>query len=128
MDMVPSPVEMTVSASEAAALLKTLSNERRLLILCHLIASDEMSVGDLVSKIGLSQSALSQHLAKLRDEGLVSFRREAQSLFYHVCDERAATILRLLHQIFCAETKGGGLRKSRMAQPRMRRKKPDNGV
>lgn len=119
MENVPSPAEMAASAGEAAALLKMLSNEHRLLILCYLIAEDEMSVGELVCRIGLSQSALSQHLAKLRDEGLVGFRREAQTLFYRVCDDRAASILLLLHDIFCAEP--DQLRKSPMAQPRARR-------
>lgn len=94
---------MANGASDAAALMKMLSNEHRLLILCHLIAEDEMPVSALVSRIGLSQSALSQHLAKLRAEGLVTFRREAQTLFYRVSDERAASVLLLLQQIFCPE-------------------------
>lgn len=87
--------------------MKALSNEHRLLILCHLIAAGEMHVGELVSKIGLSQSALSQHLARLRAEGLVSFRREAQTLFYRVCDERAASLLMLLQQMFCPDGQEG---------------------
>jgi DNA-binding transcriptional ArsR family regulator len=113
MDEIPSPADMAASAGEAAALLRALSNEQRLLILCHLIAEEEMSVGELVSAIGLSQSALSQHLARLRDEGLVGFRREAQTLFYRVCDDRAASVLALLHDMFCPNT--GRLRKSPMA-------------
>jgi DNA-binding transcriptional ArsR family regulator len=92
---------MAASAADAAALMRALSNEHRLLILCHLIAREEMPVGDLVSKIGLSQSALSQHLARLREEGLVTFRRQAQTLFYRVCDERAASVLSLLQQFYC---------------------------
>lgn len=96
-----SPSQMATAAAEAAALLKALSNEHRLLILCHLIAENEVSVGKLVSNIGLSQSALSQHLAKLREEGLVTFRREAQTLFYRVSDGRAARVLALLQQMFC---------------------------
>lgn len=98
-----SPSRLSVAASEAAALLKALSNENRLLILCHLIAEKEVTVGDLVARVGLSQSALSQHLAKLRAEGLVTFRREAQTLFYRVSDERAAAVLSVLQQIFCPE-------------------------
>lgn len=97
------PSEMAVKAGEAATLLKALSNEHRLLILCHLIAAGERSVGELVELIGLSQSALSQHLAKLRDEGLVGFRRESQTLFYHVSDPRAGQLLALLRDIFCPE-------------------------
>ena len=94
---------MANAAADAAALMKALSNEHRLLILCHLIAEDEMSVGELVARVGLGQSALSQHLAKLRNEGLVTFRRESQTLFYRVCDERAASVLVLLHQMFCPD-------------------------
>jgi DNA-binding transcriptional ArsR family regulator len=111
------PSQMAAAASDAAALMKALSNEHRLLILCHLIAEDEISVGELVEKIGLSQSALSQHLAKLRGEGLVTFRREAQTLYYQVCDERAANVLLLLHQMFCSDPDSGGImRKSPMAR------------
>lgn len=96
-----SPSDMAAAAADAAALMKALSNEHRLLILCYLIAEGEMSVGELVSKIGLSQSALSQHLAKLRDEELVTFRREAQTLFYRVHDDRAASVLVVLQRLFC---------------------------
>ena len=116
MNTIPSLMQMTASAAEAAALMKALSNKHRLLILCHLIAEDETPVSELVSKIGLSQSALSQHLAKLRAEGLVTFRREAQTLFYRVCDERAASVLLLLHQLFCPAPEGR-LRESPMAPP-----------
>lgn len=90
-------------AAEAAELLKALSNERRLLILCHLIAAGELAVGTLVERIGLSQSALSQHLAKLREERLVDFRRDAQTLFYRVSDPRAGQVLAVLRDIFCPE-------------------------
>jgi ArsR family transcriptional regulator, virulence genes transcriptional regulator len=98
-----SPSKMGASAGKAAALMKMLSNEHRLLILCHLIAEEEISVSDLTSRIGLSQSALSQHLAKLRDQHLVVFRREAQTLFYRIGDERAAQVLLLLHEMFCSD-------------------------
>lgn len=90
-------------AAEAAAMLKALSNENRLLVLCHLVSSGELSVGELVDRVGLSQSALSQHLAKLREEGLVATRRDAQSVFYHICDTRAEQVLALLHDLFCPE-------------------------
>lgn len=95
--------DLTAKAGKAAALMKALSNEHRLLILCHLIVENELSVGALAERIGLSQSALSQHLARLRDEGLVSFRREAQTLFYCVSDPAAARVLALLRDIFCPE-------------------------
>src|SRR6186713_1748484 len=69
-------------AGEASQLLKLLGNEKRLLILCFLAARGEMTVGELVDVAKLSQSALSQHLAKLRADGLVEFRRESQTLHY----------------------------------------------
>jgi len=90
-------------AAQAAALLRMLSNESRLLVLCHLAESGELPVGALVERIGLSQSALSQHLAKLREEGLVATRKEAQTVYYRICDPRARRILVLLHDIFCPE-------------------------
>lgn len=88
-------------AAQAAGLLRALANESRLLILCYLIEADELSVGDLVERLGLSQSALSQHLAKLREEGLVSTRRESQTIYYRVCDPNAGQVLSLLHDLFC---------------------------
>ena len=90
-------------AREAAGLLKAMSNENRLLLLCHLAESGELSVGQLVSRIGLGQSALSQHLAKLREEGLVATRKEAQTVFYRVCDPKAGQLVALLHDLFCPE-------------------------
>lgn len=91
------------SAEAAAALMGALSNSSRLLILCHLAASEELSVGALVERIGISQSALSQHLAKLRLLGLVAFRREAQTLFYRVEDPDALRVIELLHSIYCPD-------------------------
>lgn len=88
-------------AAEAAQFLKLLANEHRLLVLCHLQTAGEAPVSSLVEEVGLSQSALSQHLAKLREDGLVTFRRESQTLFYRVCDERAERVLALLKDIFC---------------------------
>lgn len=100
--------QLAASAAEAAGLLRALANEHRLLILCHLIGEGELTVGALVERIGLSQSALSQHLAKLREEGLVTFRREAQTLFYRVADPRAGRVLGLLQEMFCPELKPSG--------------------
>jgi DNA-binding transcriptional ArsR family regulator len=94
---------LTDQAAAAARILKLLGNEYRLLILCLLIAQGEMNVGDLVAAVGLSQSALSQHLALLRQDGLVAFRRESQTLYYRVCDPRAARILKLLKDIYCRD-------------------------
>lgn len=88
-------------ASEAAQLLKLLANENRLLILCRLVAEREMSVGDIAAAVGLSQSALSQHLAKMRDDGLVATRRDGQTIFYRLADRNVARVLTLLKNIFC---------------------------
>lgn len=114
-----SPSEMAAAAGDAASLMKVLSNEHRLLILCQLIVEDEMPVGELVAKSGLSQSAISQHLARLRKEGLVAFRRQSQTLFYRVSDERAASVLLLLQHIYCPDLHEGSVRKSRMSRPRL---------
>ena len=85
------------------AALKLLSNERRLLILCFLLARGEMKVGELVDAVGLSQSALSQHLAMLRADVLVAFRLESQVLHYRISDPLAARILELLKQVYCGD-------------------------
>ena len=95
--------ELETRSREAAALLKAISNEHRLLVLCHLAAAGELSVTALNDQIPLSQSALSQHLAKLRDEGLIGFRREAQSLIYRITDEKAGRLLAALQDIYCPE-------------------------
>jgi DNA-binding transcriptional ArsR family regulator len=88
-------------AAEAADMLKLLANERRLLILCRLAAEREMPVGALADAVGLSQSALSQHLAKMREEGLVATRREAQTIHYRIADARVARLLKVLKDIYC---------------------------
>lgn len=90
-------------ASEAVGLLKALSNENRLLIMCYLAEAEEMSVGELAEKVALSQSALSQHLGKLREEGLVATRRQSQTIHYRVSDPKAVQLLTLLHDLFCPE-------------------------
>lgn len=95
--------DLEARAGEAAQLLKLLANEKRLLILCHLIAREEMTVGALVEAVGLSQSALSQHLAKLREDGLVTFRRQSQTIHYRVADPKAARVLEVLKDLFCPD-------------------------
>jgi DNA-binding transcriptional ArsR family regulator len=95
--------ELAGKASEAAGLLKLLANERRLLILCHLAGAGEMSVGPLAALVGLSQSALSQHLALMRQQGLATFRREGQTLYYAISDPAAARFLSILKDIYCAK-------------------------
>lgn len=88
-------------AAVAVSVLKSIAHEGRLLVLCYLSEAGEMSVGDLVNRIGLSQSALSQHLAKLRAEGLVATRKEAQTVFYRVADDKVLTLLGMLHDLYC---------------------------
>jgi ArsR family transcriptional regulator, virulence genes transcriptional regulator len=88
-------------AAQAAQMLKLLANENRLLILCRLVLTHEMSVNDLAAAVGLSQSALSQHLAKMRADGLLATRRAAQTVFYRIADPNAARLLALLKNIYC---------------------------
>lgn len=90
-------------AAHAARLLKLLANERRLLILCRLIEQGEMNVTQLADAVGLAQSALSQHLAKMRDDGLVAFRRESQTIWYRIADPAAERVLHTLHDLFVAQ-------------------------
>ena len=92
--------DMREHAQKAAALLKALANENRLLIMCTLI-SGELSVGELNEKIPLSQSALSQHLASLREAGLVTTRKEAQTVFYQLSGNEATRIIAVLQSIYC---------------------------
>ncbi len=89
------------SAEQAAALLQAVGNPKRLLILCLLIQQGEMSVGALNERVALSPSALSQHLARMRQEGLVSYRREAQTLYYRIEDPNVAKLIGTLKDIFC---------------------------
>lgn len=91
---------LEASASRAATLLRLLGNERRLMILCQL-AGSERSVGELLPLVGLSQSALSQHLAVLRDEGVVATRREGQTIWYRINDPAAFKVVATLAEIFC---------------------------
>ena len=94
--------ELQDKAVDAANLLKAMSNESRLLILCNL-AEGEKSVGELQSLVELSQSALSQHLAVLRRDGIVATRRSAQSIFYRLESEPAKAIMETLYAYFCGE-------------------------
>jgi ArsR family transcriptional regulator len=82
-------------------MLKALGNEKRLMILCKLLENREMSVMSLTGEVGLSQSALSQHLAKMREENIVGTRRDAQQIFYHVSDPRVRQILATLKTVYC---------------------------
>ena len=88
-------------AAEAAGLLKALANEKRLMILCKLLEQGEMSVMSLCDNVGLSQSALSQHLAKMREEKIIDFRRDGQTIYYHVSSPDVNRILKTLKYIYC---------------------------
>lgn len=90
-------------AAEVASILNAVSNPRRLMVMCKLVEHGEMRVGALADDVGLSQSALSQHLAKLREEGLVDFRRDSQALWYRIADPRVETLLACLYQIYCKD-------------------------
>lgn len=93
--------EMVKHADDAAVLLKALANEQRLLVLCSLVDGPK-SVGELNRSVDLSQSALSQHLAVLREAGVVSTRRDAQTIYYSLADGPAAGVMAALHAWFCA--------------------------
>lgn len=97
---------MQAHAGDAAQLLKALANERRLQILC-LLADGERSVGEINELLDLSQSALSQHLAVLREECLVNTRREAQTIHYSLAPGPAFQVVQTLHGIYCAPPAGG---------------------
>jgi len=92
--------EMKSNAARAAALLKAIGNPKRLMILCH-ITKEQQCVGDLAELVGLSQSALSQHLAKLKSEGIVETERDGQTVYYQIADLKAKAVLETLYGIYC---------------------------
>jgi len=91
-----------VSAKRASVVLKAMGNQHRLLILCQLMRA-ERSVGELENVVGISQSALSQHLARLRRDNLVKTRRSAQTIFYSLAGHEAEKVLGALYQLYCVE-------------------------
>jgi DNA-binding transcriptional ArsR family regulator len=93
---------LTEGAARAANLLRAVGNEHRLIVLCLLIEQGEMTVGALLERVDLSQSALSQHLAKMREEGLVAYRREAQTLHYRIENPDVEKLVTTLKTIYCA--------------------------
>ena len=96
----PSLADMQAHACEASSLMKAMGNEQRLLILC-LLVENELSVSDLQAELDLSQSALSQHLAVLREAGFVNTRREAQAVFYSLPSGPVKKVMQTLHKIYC---------------------------
>lgn len=92
--------DMEQNVHSASLLLKALSNECRLLILCNLL-DGEKSVSELNLRIDLSQSALSQHLARLRRDQLVKVRKQAQAVYYRVASDEAEQVIGLMHRLYC---------------------------
>ena len=104
--MIRPPMDLATfakKAGEVSNLLKAMGNARRLMVLCKLVEHGERTVTDLAVDVGLSQSALSQHLAKMREEDLVTFRRESQTLWYRIADPRTEALLATLYQLYCKE-------------------------
>jgi ArsR family transcriptional regulator, virulence genes transcriptional regulator len=97
--------DLMSSSEEAECLLKALANSHRLMILCEL-KDGERSVTALETVVPLTQSALSQHLAKLREGGFVATRREAQTIYYSLADYRVERLIEVLHDLFCGPAKG----------------------
>lgn len=96
------PGEMKKNARQAVNLLKGLANESRLMVMC-VLCEGELAVSDLNARIELSQSALSQHLAVLREQGLVQTRREGQTIYYSLTDSPALKLIQSLHDEFCPD-------------------------
>jgi ArsR family transcriptional regulator, virulence genes transcriptional regulator len=96
------PAALEARAADAEAFLRSLASRHRLMILCNLL-DGEMSVGQLVDRLGLTQSNLSRHLGMLREEGLVATRRDGTSIFYRVGSPRVRALLAELYRMFCAD-------------------------
>ena len=97
----PDTATLEKKAGELAALMRMFANEHRLLILCKLVELGEAHVGTLADEVGLSASALSQHLAKMRGERVVAFRRDSQTIWYRIADPRVEELFSTLHRLFC---------------------------
>jgi len=110
--------ELAPKAEEAESFLKALANRHRLMILCEL-HKGELSVTRLQQSIGLSQSSLSQHLARLREDDLVKTRRASQTIFYSLANSNVSRVIGLLYELFCGEQCGpGGARESARVEPK----------
>jgi len=93
-------VDLVANAHSAADLLRVLANARRLQVLCAL-RPGELSVGRIAEHVGLSQSALSQHLGRLRDLGIVATRRESQTIYYRLASDEVRRLIAVLYDIYC---------------------------
>lgn len=96
------PKKMASAARKASELMKTLGHKDRLMVLCHL-TSGEKSVGELAGLLEIPQSPLSQHLARMRKESLVTTRREAQTIYYSIASGEAARFVELMHELYCSD-------------------------
>lgn len=90
------------NSAQASDLLKLLSNQHRLLILCHLVQG-ELCVSELEARLNISQSSLSQHLARLRSQGIVEFRKQSTTVYYRLSDPKAEKVLRTLYELYCSD-------------------------
>jgi ArsR family transcriptional regulator len=97
----PTGAELEARAADVAQLLAALANPRRLIVLCRLSMEGECGVGALAEAVGLSQSALSQHLAVLREQGVVATRRDGLNIYYSIGDPRTRALMQALEKIFC---------------------------
>lgn len=98
-------IDLAANAQAAADLLRVLANERRLQVLCAL-RPGELSVGQIADHVGLSQSALSQHLARLRQDGVVATRRQGQTIFYRIADPDVMTVLEAVSSVMARRRQG----------------------
>lgn len=109
---------MQKTAAQASGLLKALANPHRLLIICQLV-EDERSVGELAAFLGIRDSTVSQHLALLRRDGLVSARRDGQTIWYAIASREARELLKTLYRVYCAPASACGRKKA--ARPKSAR-------
>jgi DNA-binding transcriptional ArsR family regulator len=100
---IPPVAQLQLNAARAASFLKAMANSSRLMVLCQL-ATGEKAVGELEHIVGLSQSALSQHLAVLRRGGIVKTRRDGQTILYSLAGEDSAIMMDALYTVFCRKT------------------------
>jgi DNA-binding transcriptional ArsR family regulator len=121
--LMPAMGEMRDHATEAAAFLKALANDQRLLVLCALL-DGPLSVGDINERVPLSQSALSQHLSVLRDARLVTTTRQSQTIYYMLARGPALQIMEVLYATFCAPSSASPRAKKARCQPAKRAAKP----
>ena len=103
----PIPQELVRNSDAAAALLSSMAHPKRLLVLCQLVEG-ERTAGELAADVGLSPSALSQHLAKMKAAGIVASRREGQTLHYRLAGREVRAVMETLYSLYCAPDAGAG--------------------